>query len=705
VYSLRHAKTLIVCEGNATVEGKGYMKGFHLAVGTLIILLVCACLFPVLHERAFALNPVYIDVEPKALPPLTSLNSSVNGLEVAAAPSAIGDNFTVEIHLRNATLTNVPNGVEGVEVHFYFGNILAYAVPTGFMNEVGQPGGVLAGQNLLYGVGPGFFDVSSNPVSSPPYAGAVYFEVGAATFGETWNGADGLLAIINFRIVKQPQGSLEEPTVALPLVNDFTDVETSVIVDPYVNATMNVPVSHDDVPGSLVLDSDYKPPANYTLTVQENPTSSGTVDVEVDGVNQTPPYTFSSGTVVQLSAMSNAGFSFSNWTVDGADAGSTNRYSITMNSDHTVTAAFTSALAPPNLLPIDLTAELTAVPPLTGVNFSSYGLEIPSTQVVLGDTFTVELHLRNATQDNVPLGVSSIEIHFLFGNTLDYLRPVGFANELGASNGVLNPDIQFAVNPGFHDMNGDETPYPYDGAVSFDVAASSTGSGWNGVDGLVAVLTFEITKQPQSSLGEGNVSLQMDYASTNLTDYGGSSILHDCLNSTVTLDSVSHDVAVTYVTLLKTVVGEGYNMSLNVSVANLGSVTEDFPLTVYANASVIDSRIISLASGNFTTVTFVRNTTGFAKGRYVVTVVAGPFIEEASAMNDTYVAGSVIVTIPGDIDGNGKVDLVDFVRLALAFGSQPGQPNWNPNADIDGNGVVDQADVNILAQHYGQHYP
>lgn len=681
------------------------MKGFHLAVEALIILLVCACLFPVLQERVFAVSPVYIDVEPKAVSPLTDLNSSINGLEVAASPSAVGDNFTVEIHLRNATLTNVPNGVEGVEVHFYFGNILAYAVPTGFVDEVGQPGGVLVGQDLVYGVGPGFFDVSGTLVSGPPYVGAVYFEVGAASSGEPWNGADGLVAIVSFRIVRQPQGSLKEPTVPLPLVNDFTDVETSVIVNPYVNATMTVPVSHELIPGSLVLDSDYRPPANYTLTVQESPASSGTVETKVGGVNQTLPYTFSNGTVVQLSATPNVGFSFSNWTLDGADAGSANPYSITVNSDHTVTATFTSTLPLPKFLPVTLTAEPTTVPPLTGVNSSPYGLEIPGTQVVVGDTFTVGLHLRNATQDNVQLGVGSIEVHFLFGNTLDHLRPVSFANELGASNGVLNPDIQFAVNPGFHDVNGDETPYPYGGAVSFDVAASSTGSGWNGVDGLVAVLMFEITRQPQSSLGEANVSFPMDYALTNLTDYGGSRALHDCLNSTITLDSVSHDVAVTDVTLLKTVVGEGYLMSLNVTAANLGSVTENFPLTVYANASVIDSRIISFVSGDFTAVTFARNTTGFAKGRYFMKAVAGPVIGETNTTDNTYVAGSVTVTIPGDVDGNGKVDLVDFVRLALAFKSQIGQPKWNPNADIDGNGVVDQADVNILAQHYGQHYP
>ncbi|MGD0977522.1 MAG: dockerin type I domain-containing protein [Candidatus Bathyarchaeia archaeon] len=683
------------------------MKGFHLAARTLVILLVCAALFPILQERAFSSSPIYVDVEPNALPPLTDVNSSVYGLEVPATPSAIGDNFTVEIHLRNATVTNVATGVEGVEVHLYFGNILAYAVPTGFVNKIGQPGGALTGPNVLYGVDAGFFDAGGNPVSSPPYAGAVYFEVGAASSDQPWNGADGLVAVISFRIVKQPQGSLGEPTVTLPLANDFTDIETNVIVDPYTNNTMTVPVSHERILGSLVLDSNYEPPVNnYTLTVQESPAGSGTVDVNAGGINQTPPYTFQNGTVVQVAASPNSGYSFTNWILDAANAGSANPFSITMNSAHTVTANFTSASPPRDLSPITLTAEPTAVPPLTGINTSPYGLEIPPTQIAVGDTFKVELHLRNATRSNVPLGISYVEVHFWFGNALDYVRPLSFApNEFGGPDGVLNPDIQFSINPGFHDVNGDETPYPYDGAVSYDVAANSTGTGWNGVDGLLAVLTFEITKQPQSSSGQDTVGLPMNYTFTELTDRNGSTVLHDCLNATTTLDKVSHDIAVTNVTLLKTVVGEGYPMNINVTAANLGSVSEDFTLTVYANASVMNSQTISLASGNTTTVAFVRNTTGFAKGNYTIKAVAEDISREANTTNNTYTAGSVKVTIPGDLNGNGKVELLDLIRLGLSFGSHAGQPKWNPNADIDGNGIVDQSDANILAQHYGQHYP
>jgi len=68
-------------------------------------------------------------------------------------------------------------------------------------------------------------------------------------------------------------------------------------------------------------------------------------------------------------------------------------------------------------------------------------------------------------------------------------------------------------------------------------------------------------------------------------------------------------------------------------------------------------------------------------------------------------------TIPGDINGDGKVNLLDLELLAAAFGShranydypgEPASPNWNPKADLNGDGIVDLGDLVILAAHYGQ---
>jgi parallel beta-helix repeat protein len=66
---------------------------------------------------------------------------------------------------------------------------------------------------------------------------------------------------------------------------------------------------------------------------------------------------------------------------------------------------------------------------------------------------------------------------------------------------------------------------------------------------------------------------------------------------------------------------------------------------------------------------------------------------------------SYVASLPGDLNGDGKVSLADLVILALAYGSKPGDTKWNPAADIDGNGVVGLTDLVILANNYGKTAP
>ena len=678
------------------------MKRTHFVAQAFIIALICATLSPIIVNRSLSSLPISISIEPKAVAPLTDLNSSLNGLEVPATPSAVGDNFTVEIHLRNATTAIVPLGANGVEVHFYFGNLLNYCIPTGFTDYLGTAGGALT-TPLVYGINPGFYNTDNIITPQvPPYTGTEYYKVSAATTAATWNGQDGLIANMTFQIKKQPQTN--ESSVNLPLDFSFTDLEVSYIANPYTNETGTMSAAHERVSGSLMLDSLYTPPPSYSLAVQENPGGAGTVEVKMNGTVQTAPYIFPAGTTVQAQANPTAGYSFSNWTLDGTNAGSANPYNITMNSNHTITANFASNPPPPNLHAIAVTAEPRPLPPLAATNSSAYSLEIPPAQIVVGDQFVVDLHVHNATQQNVPLGSSFIAVHFYFGNVTDYLQPVSFANKLGASDGVLKPAIQFSINPNFHDAHGNETTPPYNTAVSYDVAANSTGMGWNGNDGLIAELTFQIIKQPQSFLGENTVSFPMNYVFTSLNDSNGANIAHDRVNATITLDSISEEIAITNVTQAQTVIGTGYSMNISVTAANEGTVTENFPVTIYANASVIDSQTITLTGGNSTTVIFARNTTGFTKGRYIITAVAGTVQGETNTTNNTYIAGSLEITIPSDVNGDGKVGLLDLVQLALSYNSKAGQPGWNPNADIDGDGVVDLSDLTILQNNYGTHY-
>ncbi len=54
-----------------------------------------------------------------------------------------------------------------------------------------------------------------------------------------------------------------------------------------------------------------------------------------------------------------------------------------------------------------------------------------------------------------------------------------------------------------------------------------------------------------------------------------------------------------------------------------------------------------------------------------------------------------------DLDNSGKVTIYDIVELAGAYGSQPGDKNWNPDADLIQDGSIDIYDAFVAAGNYG----
>ena len=81
-----------------------------------------------------------------------------------------------------------------------------------------------------------------------------------------------------------------------------------------------------------------------------------------------------------------------------------------------------------------------------------------------------------------------------------------------------------------------------------------------------------------------------------------------------------------------------------------------------------------------------------------LTLSVSRYIEGISSFSfDILITGSQ--RLPGDVDGDGKVDVMDQRLMQLAMFTVPGYPSWNPNADIDGDG-----DVDIIDQRKQQDY-
>jgi len=164
-----------------------------------------------------------------------------------------------------------------------------------------------------------------------------------------------------------------------------------------------------------------------------------------------------------------------------------------------------------------------------------------------------------------------------------------------------------------------------------------------------------------------------------------------------------HDLGLTRIESAN-VKGQGYELLVAVTLFNYGSNTENFNVTAYANSTIIDgSRTGILAGKNCTALSFTLNTTGLVLGTvFELSAIVDIVLGETDAEDNVLVFGWVLITIPGDVDGDRDVDIYDIVRMADVYGVSQPDPKYAPNCDIDGDGDVDIYDIVIAAGNYGE---
>jgi hypothetical protein len=75
---------------------------------------------------------------------------------------------------------------------------------------------------------------------------------------------------------------------------------------------------------------------------------------------------------------------------------------------------------------------------------------------------------------------------------------------------------------------------------------------------------------------------------------------------------------------------------------------------------------------------------------------AGTVSIVVAGQNQTTGSYTVLTTLPGDVNGDGQVNLADLEPFAKAYGSSPGDPNYNPAADANLSGFIDFFDAKNL---------
>lgn len=165
------------------------------------------------------------------------------------------------------------------------------------------------------------------------------------------------------------------------------------------------------------------------------------------------------------------------------------------------------------------------------------------------------------------------------------------------------------------------------------------------------------------------------------------------------------DVAVTSVAPASTSAYQGYGyIVVFVGLKNEGTVGEEVTVTAYYNSSIIGIQTVSIEKGSTLTLTFIFDTEYAAYGIYILSADADLVPDETDLSDNYLVDGTVVVHIPGDINGDRAVNIVDWSLISAHWypGPPRGPSGYDPVADVNMDGAVNIMEVSIVSAHWGQ---
>jgi len=190
-----------------------------------------------------------------------------------------------------------------------------------------------------------------------------------------------------------------------------------------------------------------------------------------------------------------------------------------------------------------------------------------------------------------------------------------------------------------------------------------------------------------------------DYPPDLLPHWGDN---YPLMNPTTTV----HDVAIVTLETSATTVYEGQVVNITVTARNEGTVNETFTVTTeYYNRIIGTKTVTNLSRCKSTTLIFNWDTTDVPTGfNYEINAEASTIIGETDKIDNIFIDGTVEIKAPivGDINRDGTVIINDLILLNQAYGSKPGDPNWNQKADLNTDGIVDAKDLALLGKNYGR---
>ena len=549
----------------------------------------------------------------------------------------------------------------------------------------------------------------------------------------------GLAMIIEFNITAVPTVGGDKFTTDLGI--NYPD---TFLLDP-----AGAPISPVDVQdGYYEISKPGAPPPSFTLTITA--TAGGTTN-PASGA-----YQYVQGSVVSVQAAAGNGYHFDHWELDAVNVGSANPYSVTMNNNHALNALF--ALGTNSRIFVDPPAIVnsTMVPDssefcinitIASVNgmktcefnltYDSYVIGFisigflrvngqypqpgiyaddiagfvwvkltysnPVTVLGLSPMVKITFLLRNLGQ--TPLNLTDTEITDPQGNLITHDVSNGFfaalIHDVAITNIIASPTWAY---PGWpvnvtvsvkNNGNVNET---------FDVMAFY-GNNTIGVITVANLLPNEtrdiLFAWDTTGVPEGNYTISA-YATpvpyeTHMSD-------NTLIDGTVWIMLKKHDVAITNVSV-DSWAYQGWVMQINVTAENLGDYNETFDVNAYYNSTILigTAYIGNLGTSQSLTLQINLDTSSLQPCHtYPISAQATPVPYEYNTTNNALVDGDLKVRLMGDLNGDGKVNLIDYFEATLAFGSYPGHPHWDPAADVNNDLKVNLQDIFIVSLNFGK---
>jgi len=174
------------------------------------------------------------------------------------------------------------------------------------------------------------------------------------------------------------------------------------------------------------------------------------------------------------------------------------------------------------------------------------------------------------------------------------------------------------------------------------------------------------------------------------------------------LSARADDVAVVSVVPSDTAVYIGQVVDITVTVRNEGNFAETFEVMckyeLEGTEHVIGVATVNLAPQANTSIVFNLTTTDITV--HTIKAEIPPLTGETDTADNTLTSPTTVkVKMIGDVNGDNRIDMRDIYQAALAFGSYPSHPRWNPQVDITQDNKVDMRDLVLIARNFGKTHP